>query len=313
MDIKFIGSGPAAKAILYYITDFITKSQLQAHVAYAALELAVNKLGEFNPVEDDLESRARKLLQKCAHSLISKQELSAQQVVSYLMDFEDHFTSHMYVNLYWTSLEGLLDKEDPTCDYQCRGDLLKNVNIWDFVAQTEKERVRKKKSPLADEDFDMEECDDPKFEGLDPGVDEDSRGPADFVEPDEPTWTRDNILECSGKPLPRVEFWSDHLESDTHVVRVRTNRRRRVPVPIGPALPRRDHESSAPKHARLMLILFKPWRHVTDLRSAGQSWVEAYHEFLRSDCPAEVLDCINNMQILHECKDSRDTHYANRR
>ncbi|KAJ7443548.1 hypothetical protein FB451DRAFT_960143, partial [Mycena latifolia] len=190
MDIKFIGSGPAAKAILYYITDYITKSQLQAHVAYAALELAVTRLGEFDPVQDDLESRARKLLQKCAHSLISKQELSAQQVVSYLMDFEDHFTSHEYVNLYWTSLEGLINKEDPinlgdaledaeenllldstdtdgpeespfeddldeirlqmgcsgtlvptanqACDYQSRGELLQDVNVWDFVAQTVK-------------------------------------------------------------------------------------------------------------------------------------------------------------------------------
>ncbi|KAJ7685831.1 hypothetical protein B0H17DRAFT_844916, partial [Mycena rosella] len=113
MDIKFIGSGPASKAILYYLTDYITKSQLQAHVAYAALEMAVTKLGEYNPVEDYLESRACKLRQKCAHSLISKQELSAQQVVSYLMDFEDHFTSHKYVNLYWTSLEGFINKEEP--------------------------------------------------------------------------------------------------------------------------------------------------------------------------------------------------------
>jgi hypothetical protein len=30
MDIKFIGSGSTAKAILYYITDYITKTQLQA-------------------------------------------------------------------------------------------------------------------------------------------------------------------------------------------------------------------------------------------------------------------------------------------
>jgi hypothetical protein len=41
MDIKFIGSGASAKAILYYITDYISKTQLKAHVAYAALELAV--------------------------------------------------------------------------------------------------------------------------------------------------------------------------------------------------------------------------------------------------------------------------------
>ncbi|KAJ7162715.1 hypothetical protein C8R43DRAFT_819626, partial [Mycena crocata] len=114
MDIKFIGSGPAAKAILYYITDYITKSQLQAHVAYAALEVAVRKLGDFDPEADDLTTRAQKLLQKCAHSMISNQELSAQQVVSYLMDFEDHFTSHTYTNLYWTSFEGFINVEDPS-------------------------------------------------------------------------------------------------------------------------------------------------------------------------------------------------------
>ncbi|KAJ7720687.1 hypothetical protein B0H16DRAFT_1230146, partial [Mycena metata] len=114
MDIKFIGSGPAAKAILYYITDYITKSQLQAHVAYAALEGAVHKLGAFNPEDDDLETRAKRLLQRCAHSLIAKQELSAQQVMSYLMDFEDRFTSHEYVNLFWTSFEKFVDVEDPS-------------------------------------------------------------------------------------------------------------------------------------------------------------------------------------------------------
>ena len=100
MDIKFIGSGASAKAILYYITDYITKSQLKAHVAYAALDLAVRKLGEYDPQEDDLTIRAKVLLWKCAYAMISHQELSAQQVCSYLMDFEDHFTSHKYNNLY---------------------------------------------------------------------------------------------------------------------------------------------------------------------------------------------------------------------
>ncbi|KAJ7504078.1 hypothetical protein B0H11DRAFT_1710402, partial [Mycena galericulata] len=105
MDIKFIGSGPAAKAILYYITDYITKTQLQAHVAYAALELAVGRLGEYDPDTDERTNRAKRLLQKCANSMIAKQELSAQQVVSYLMDFGDHYTSHKFDNLYWTGFE----------------------------------------------------------------------------------------------------------------------------------------------------------------------------------------------------------------
>ncbi|KAJ7233267.1 hypothetical protein B0H12DRAFT_1001846, partial [Mycena haematopus] len=114
MDIKFIGSGPAAKAILYYITDYITKTQLQAHVAYAALEMAVNRLGEYDPDADDLMTRAKRLLQKCAHSMIAKQELSAQQVVSYLMDFEDHFTSHKFKHLYWTGFEKFINDDDPS-------------------------------------------------------------------------------------------------------------------------------------------------------------------------------------------------------
>lgn len=116
MDIKFIGSGASAasaKAILYYITDYVTKFQLKAHVAYAALELAVNKLGEYDPQEDDFTYRAKRLLQKCAYAMISHQEFSTQQVCSYLMDYEDHFTSHKFRNLYWTSFKKWLNDEDP--------------------------------------------------------------------------------------------------------------------------------------------------------------------------------------------------------
>ncbi|KAJ7455974.1 hypothetical protein B0H11DRAFT_1700037, partial [Mycena galericulata] len=85
-----------------------------------------------------------------------------------------------------------------------------------------------------------------------------------------------------------------------------------VPVPIGPPLPRRDREDLKHKHARLMLILFKPWRHCSDLLSEHQTWVEAYDDFLQ-ECSSEAVSVIENMQILHECKDSRDAHYANRR
>ncbi|KAJ3741637.1 hypothetical protein EV360DRAFT_21088, partial [Lentinula raphanica] len=105
MDIKFIGSGASAKAVMYYITDYITKSQLKAHVAYAALELAVKRLEPTLEEDDPLTIKAKKLLQRCAYSMISQQELSAQQVASYLLDFGDHYTSHSFNNLYWTTFE----------------------------------------------------------------------------------------------------------------------------------------------------------------------------------------------------------------
>jgi hypothetical protein len=114
MDIKFIGSGAFAKAILYHITDYITKTQLKTHVAYAALELAVKRLGEYNPYEDNLIVRANTMLQKCTYALISPQELSSQPVALYLMDFEDHFTSHTFNPLFWTSFEHQIEVEQPS-------------------------------------------------------------------------------------------------------------------------------------------------------------------------------------------------------
>ncbi|THV00097.1 hypothetical protein K435DRAFT_619932, partial [Dendrothele bispora CBS 962.96] len=114
MDIKFIGSGASAKAILYYITDYITKTQLKAHVAYAALETAIRKLESADVPNDDVSLRAKKVLQKCAFSMISQQELSAQQVCSYLMDLEDHFTSHSFRTLYWSQVEKYIDGIDPS-------------------------------------------------------------------------------------------------------------------------------------------------------------------------------------------------------
>ncbi|KAI0077936.1 hypothetical protein K474DRAFT_1565201, partial [Panus rudis PR-1116 ss-1] len=73
----------------------------------------------------------------------------------------------------------------------------------------------------------------------------------------------------------------------------------------GPKLPRRDREELYPKYCRLMLILFKPWRHASDLRSNTQSWSEAFDEFIMN-CPDNLKSIMNNIQLLHECKDSRD-------
>jgi hypothetical protein len=37
--------------------------------------------------------------------------IAGQLLVSYLMDFEDHFTSHSYRNLCWTAFEAFINKE----------------------------------------------------------------------------------------------------------------------------------------------------------------------------------------------------------
>ncbi|KZT31123.1 hypothetical protein SISSUDRAFT_995501 [Sistotremastrum suecicum HHB10207 ss-3] len=102
MDVKFIASGPDAKAIMYYITDYVTKSPLSAHASYVALESAVKRLKDKEGTKStnasneetvgSSDSAAASLVQRCAFSMLSNQEMSAQQVASELLDLEDHFT-----------------------------------------------------------------------------------------------------------------------------------------------------------------------------------------------------------------------------
>ncbi|KAF5326514.1 hypothetical protein D9611_000713 [Ephemerocybe angulata] len=386
MDIKFVGSGNTAKAVCYYITDYITKSQLKTHVAFAALELASRKLGEYDPNEDDLQTRGKRLLQRCAYSMVSHQELSAQQAVSYLMGFEDHFTSHQYHNLYWTSFERLVDENDPlgyaashnktkgvadsnpeldsdiegsvledegggdeksqysnemdevqpeeenedevgvrvdgntgelvlrtsqVNDYLLRGDRLKGLSLWDFVAQVDKvaistdARVHKHRDNRPEEYSKNGNCyDEDDSEDMEWEASEDHQSTISMAE----------MLLDTHRLRPRSQLKEAHPDSRTHCLRVRLPTQRYVPVPIGPAIPRRD--SSKPedieRHSRLMLILFKPWQNPDDLRKSSlQSWAEALADFLQYCSPADISR-MGNMQVLHECKDSRDDHFARR-
>ncbi|PBK86009.1 hypothetical protein ARMGADRAFT_1047954 [Armillaria gallica] len=114
MDIKFIGSGASAKVVLHYITDYITNSQLKTHVTYAALELSIQKLGEYDPQEDDISVCVKKLLQKWAYTMLTHQELSAH--------------NHNFKSLYWISFEKCLDSMDPSPECTPSKDVQITVN-----------------------------------------------------------------------------------------------------------------------------------------------------------------------------------------
>ncbi|KAF8222343.1 hypothetical protein L208DRAFT_1323169, partial [Tricholoma matsutake] len=238
MDLKFIGSGESAKAILYYITDYISKAELKAHVAYAALELAVQELGEYNPLDDEPTVRAKRLLQKCAHAMISHQELSSQQVMSYLLDFEDHFTSHQFNSLFWTTCEASVESKDPSpecynqksvddefqtelrtankadedlTDYKHRARELDNLCLLDFCVQTEKI----------------------KLAHWSPQEDSETSNVIDI----------NVVLGYSSKNRPSYGLIAIHDQFNTHTLRIVHPDLWHIPVLIG-SVPRRDREET---------------------------------------------------------------------
>ena len=68
------------------------------------------------------------------------------------------------------------------------------------------------------------------------------------------------------------------------------------------------------RYCRLMLILFKPWRTAFDLRMVAEPWAAAFNNFKKSTfCPPEFQSIMDNMKLLHKCKDCHDNHFREQR
>ncbi|KAI0065027.1 hypothetical protein BV25DRAFT_1778848, partial [Artomyces pyxidatus] len=81
-------------------------------------------------------------------------------------------------------------------------------------------------------------------------------------------------------------------------------RERFVPVLLGPRLPRGDCSAEEKEQlSRMLLILFKPWRVLQDLKSMNETWTEAYQ---RQEFPALLKRIICNIHVEHECRDARE-------
>ncbi|KAI0713873.1 hypothetical protein C8Q76DRAFT_768742 [Earliella scabrosa] len=113
MDIKFIGSGEAAKALVYYITDYITKASVSTHVGLAALTYAIKKTNEaMAHMNDDQERITRSALTATINRMMSRQEISHQQVMSYLVGNGDAYSSHTFKLLHWRAFDRLFAQHE---------------------------------------------------------------------------------------------------------------------------------------------------------------------------------------------------------
>ncbi|KAF9053995.1 hypothetical protein BDP27DRAFT_1242482, partial [Rhodocollybia butyracea] len=106
---------------------------------------------------------------------------------------------------------------------------------------------------------------------------------------------------------PAFNLDNEHPEAHTHVLKLERPSSRKVPVLIGPAVPRQDRPAVWTRYCRLMLILFKPWKNLADLLMPHSTWSSAFEQF-QASCDERILGYMRNMQILHECRDSRDNH-----
>lgn len=117
-DIKLLTNGTDTKDLAWYITLYSTKKQYATTNASALL----TKTYIYNRAEalhtHNLKALNKKLIQQCGNTLSREQELSAPEVISYLMGWDDRYISHHFETIQWYSLLQLLKKAYPNLNNQ---------------------------------------------------------------------------------------------------------------------------------------------------------------------------------------------------
>jgi hypothetical protein len=102
MDIKYIGSGEAAKALIYYITNYITKAALATHVGLGALAYTIKQNDiKFDRELAPKEVQNRSLFNKTVNAMMARHEMSHQQILSYIIGGGDHYKFNQFRILKW--------------------------------------------------------------------------------------------------------------------------------------------------------------------------------------------------------------------
>jgi hypothetical protein len=276
--------------------------------------------------------------------IASHQEVSGVQVASYLMNFGDHYTTHTFMNLFLFSIENYLQTELIRARLRVKDidENIKDVNRFDCtdIDRKNNESFRyvrlfyddheEDETKMTEEQFLLEKTtrkNENTYVMVNTRVDYQHRLKDlstlclyDFVsqfhkQVIDKSDQRElkNVNRSHGERLctegtkmnERHTFENTHPQSSSHIL-IKRNRPV-VPVLLGPQIPRRDREDTHDRYCRALLTLFVPWRSINDLCILAESWSEALkaRKHLISD---DALRIIENIQLLHECKNDRDQH-----
>ena len=107
-DVKLVLFGRETKNIGGYLTNYQNKDPAKTYNMSALLGSALTYHQQHLPRMQSLREQNRLLIYRCFNVLNRQSELSGPQVMSYLMNWGDTFTSHQYVSIFWSQLSHAL-------------------------------------------------------------------------------------------------------------------------------------------------------------------------------------------------------------
>ena len=100
-DITSLLSGTSIKAIVAYISDYITKPGLKTYSIFDTIRSVFDRNTEMLGSSMKTKDKARKLITQITNALTAKLEIGGPMAALYLLGNPDHYTSHRFAPVYW--------------------------------------------------------------------------------------------------------------------------------------------------------------------------------------------------------------------
>ena len=282
-DIKFIGaSSNSSLAVLYYLTNYITKNGLSSHNAIAFAIRAYKNIEKYKKDDslDVIENAKQKML-SIYNSAANNTEYSGAYVANMLLNngrdgtyYSSHETKPLMIWSYIFEIDKLSRdemlvpipnapfEENKTFlstlhyDYYNRNDKMESINFYEFNCSYRKLYIK----------------------------------------------SSDDKKESHEKFKTAHEFYTKQV--------LIKNKKEIVPVILGPTFPRKNDIENRDLYAKIILLLFKPWRNLQELKVRNKTWSESLDEFIKSlKTDGDILQRIENIELLKKSKEDADAEF----
>ncbi|KAJ6506044.1 hypothetical protein DFH09DRAFT_943410, partial [Mycena vulgaris] len=102
-DVTSLLSGTSVKAVVSYVSDYVSKISLKSYQLFASVFQVFNTSSDMMRGDEKNHERSRHLMRKMVNSLSTKMEIGSPMAAMYVLGHPDHYSSHTYVPFPWKS------------------------------------------------------------------------------------------------------------------------------------------------------------------------------------------------------------------
>jgi hypothetical protein len=274
MDIQTLGflTDNSSLNIIYYLTNYMTKYGLRTYDSFLYATLAFKKFDKFNQNIIDDTSKAKKIISLMYNAAANHTEYSGAQVSSMIRNNGrdgTYYSSHKTVCINLYKLLATLDQQDESNDLiLLPQQFINKINYYGLIYDYEHRPDLL--NTLCLYEFSS-------------------------------SYAKTKVIK---KRNENLDFKETHQQFAT--TQIKLTNEEFVPFILGPSIPRQNDIENKSLYAKCIMLLFKPWRNLTEFtkfQSSFETQLENYLIYCEEHKKLAILQYIANIDYLKKSLD----------